>query len=62
MKKGFSLFEVVLSFIILSIVIVNISKSFKNSDNIENYYELQKQENSFIEFRSVNSTHKIKFE
>lgn len=62
MKSSFSLIEVIFSFVILSLVIVNISKSFQsNSDNVEIFYELQSIENSFIENTKVESKGNIEF-
>lgn len=62
MKSSFSLIEVIFSFVILSLVIVNISKSFQSkSDNVEIFYELQSMENSFIENTKVESKGNIEF-
>ena len=59
-KNSFTLFEVLVSLIVLSIVISSISKLTIDNDTTEIYYELQTLENSFISSGVVNQTENIK--
>ena len=49
MKTCFTLFEVLVSLIILSIMLISISKLLVDNTNLEVYKKLQKDENSFIQ-------------
>jgi len=60
-KASFTLFEVLVSLIILSITISGISKLFKTSSDIEVYYELIDAQNNFAQFNFINDTKNIKF-
>lgn len=60
-KNSFTLFEVLISLVILSVVISGISKLFVSDDTNQNYYELQTIENDYIEQNKINSTQNIKF-
>jgi type II secretory pathway component PulJ len=59
-KKSFTLFEVLLSLIILSIVVSGISRLYIDNDITENYYTLQKMENEFVTTGEVTNTTNIK--
>ena len=59
-KNSFTLFEVLVSLIILSVVISGISKLFVNNNTNKIYYELQDIENNYIENNKVNNTNNIK--
>ena len=59
--KSFSLFETLLSLIILSITISGFGHLFTTNTSYQTYKELQTQENQFILTGQVNSTDKIKF-
>ena len=59
-KNGFTLFEVLVSLIVLSMVISSISKLNMNNNTTEIYYELQALENNFISSGVVNQTENIK--
>ena len=59
--KAFTLFEVLVSLIILSMTISGVTKLLKDSNDIEIYYELIDAQNSFNEFGIVNDTKNIKF-
>jgi len=61
MRKGFTLFEVLVSLIILSIVLVSISKLLIENDNLNIYQQLQKDENSFILNGLVSDSRSIKY-
>lgn len=59
-KKGFTLFEVLISLVILGVVLTSVSKIFVNNDDIEIYYELQKIENTYIETKTIQNSENIK--
>jgi len=59
-KNSFTLFEVLISLIILSVVIANISKIYTNKNTTKVYYELQNMENEFISTNHVTNTNNIK--
>ncbi|MCD4758474.1 MAG: prepilin-type N-terminal cleavage/methylation domain-containing protein [Arcobacteraceae bacterium] len=60
-KKGFTLFEVLISLVILGVVLASVSKIFVKNDDIKTYYELQKIENNYIETKTIQNSEKIKF-
>ena len=59
-KNSFTLFEVLISLVILSVVISGISKLFVSDDTNQRYYELQTMENDYIEYNSIKSNENIK--
>ena len=59
-KNSFTIFEVLVSLVILSIVVSNISKLYSQKDTSKTYYELQNMENEFISTNKVSSTQNIK--
>lgn len=59
-KKGFTLFEVLISLVILGVVLTSVSKIFVKNDDIEIYYELQKIENTYIETKTIQNSENIK--
>lgn len=48
-SKAFTLFEVLVSLVILSVMMLLLLKMFSKDDNIQKYYELQKIENHYIQ-------------
>ena len=60
-KNSFTLFEVLISLVILSIVISGISKLFVKNDINQRYYELQIIENNYIENNLIKNNENIKF-
>lgn len=60
-KKGFTLFEVLISLVILGVVLASVSKIFVKDDTLEIYYELQKIENKYRETKIVQDSENIKF-
>lgn len=61
-KKSFTLFEVLVSLIILAVVLSIVLKLFNKDDNIETYYQLQEIENKYNESGSVEQNEKIQFQ
>lgn len=60
-KKSFTLFEVLISLVLLSLVISITLKLFNSNDNVEIYYQLQDIENRYNESGVINQNEKIKF-
>lgn len=60
-KKSFTLFEVLISLVLLSLVISITLKLFNSNDNVEIYYQLQDIENRYNENGVINQNEKIKF-
>ncbi|MEA3290042.1 MAG: hypothetical protein U9Q04_07680 [Campylobacterota bacterium] len=60
--KSFTLFEVLISTIILSITISLLIKISHEDNTNESYAQLQTMENSFIETNNIQNTQNIKFE
>jgi len=60
-KNSFTLFEVLISLVILSIMLSGISRLFITDDTNKIYYELQNIENNYIENNSVENSDNIKF-
>jgi len=58
---AFTLFEVLVSLVILSVMMISLTKLYKNDDTIQTYYELQNIENNYIETKSINNSENIKF-
>ena len=61
LKPSFTLFEVLVSLIILSLTISGVTKLFKTSNDVEVYYELIDAQNNFTQFNHVIETKNIKF-
>jgi len=61
-KKGFTLFEVLISLVILGVVLTSVSKLFVKNDDIKTYYELQKIENNYIETKTIQNSENIRFQ
>ena len=59
-SRGFTLFEVLVSLVILSVLILSLTKLYTNDDTIQTYYELQSIENSYIETHTITNTENIK--
>jgi prepilin-type N-terminal cleavage/methylation domain-containing protein len=59
-SRGFTLLEVLVSLIILSVMVLSITKLYIKDDTIEVYSELQKIENYYIENKSIISSENIK--
>jgi len=59
-KKAFTLFEVLVSLIILSVMMISVTKIYTKNDTIQRYYELQNIENNYIETKTVFNTQNIK--
>ena len=60
-KNSFTLFEVLVSLIILGITISGIARVFTQENINETYYQLQSLENNYIENNIISNTNKIKF-
>ena len=61
-KKSFTLFEVLVSLIILGVVLTLVLKIFNSNDNIKVYYELQTIENNYNESGTIKQSEKIQFQ
>ena len=59
-SKAFTLFEVLVSLVILSVMILSLTKLYTRDDSIQTYYELQSIENSYIETGATADTENIK--
>ncbi|MEA3384344.1 MAG: prepilin-type N-terminal cleavage/methylation domain-containing protein [Campylobacterota bacterium] len=59
-KQSFTLFEVLISLVILGIVVSSISKIYTKNDTTKIYYQLQDMENEFVTTNKVTSTPDIK--
>jgi len=57
--KAFTLFEVLVSLVILSAMLLSLTKIYTNDDTIERYYELQNIENTYIETNTITNTENI---
>jgi len=57
--KAFTLFEVLVSLVILSVMLLSLTKIYTNDDTIERYYELQNIENTYIETNTITNTENI---
>lgn len=62
LKKSFTIFEILVSMVVLALVFSIIIKLFTTNDTVETYYQLQEMENQYNETRSINSTNKIVFQ
>jgi len=61
-KKAFTLFEVVVSLVILSVFLTTIFNIFSQDNFVETYYELQQLENEYIQNKTVTDTENIKLD
>ena len=61
-KKAFTLFEVLISLVILGVVLASVSKLFVKNNDVEIYYELQKIENNYLETKTIQNSENIKFQ
>jgi len=59
-SRSFTLFEVLVSLVILSVLIISLTKLYTQDDNIQTYYELQDTENKYIESSILITTKNIK--
>ena len=60
-KKAFSLFEVVVSLVLLSLILLGSIKILDKNNNYETYKKLQGCENSFYEKKVLNCNKNVKF-
>jgi len=58
--KAFTLFEVLVSLVILSVMMLSLTKLYTKDDSIQIYYELQSIENHYIETKTVKNSENIK--
>lgn len=58
--KAFTLFEVLISLVILSVMMLALTKLYTKDDAIDTYYELQRIENNYIENKTIQSSENIK--
>jgi prepilin-type N-terminal cleavage/methylation domain-containing protein len=58
--KGFTLFEVLISLVILGVILSAVSRLHFANDSMEVYYTLQKIENTYIETKAIVNTKNIK--
>jgi len=59
-SRAFTLFEVLVSLVILSVMMLSLTKLYKEDDSIQIYYQLQSIENSYIETDTIINTENIK--
>jgi len=59
-SRGFTLFEVLVSLVILSVMMFSLTKIYTQDDTIEKYYELQNIENHYIETHTIKDSENIK--
>jgi len=59
-SRGFTLFEVLVSLVILSVMMFSLTKIYTQDDTIEKYYELQSIENHYIETHTIKDSENIK--
>jgi len=52
-SKAFTLFEVLVSLVILSVMMLILLKYFIKDHSVQKYYELQKIENNYIQTQST---------
>jgi len=58
--KAFTLFEVLISLVILSVMMLSLTKFYTKDDTVSIYYELQSIENNYIENKTIQSGENIK--
>ena len=61
-KSSFTLFEVIVSLVILALVSSCVKKLFVDNNALSIYYELQTLENDFISTQKVHNTQNIHFQ
>ncbi len=61
-KKSFTLFEVLISLIILAVALSIIVKIFTSNNHIETYNNLQNIENNYMESGVVGQSEEIQFQ
>lgn len=61
-KKGFSLFELIVSLVIISIAIASLSGLFVKDEKHKTYYMLQNIENDFHKTGNISNIENIKFQ
>jgi len=61
-KNSFTLFEILISLVILAIVLSGVQKLFVDNNSVSIYYELQELENDFISDKIIGETDNIKFQ
>ena len=59
-SRGFTIFEVLVSLVILSVMMLSLTKIYTQDDTIEKYYELQSIENHYIETHTIKDSENIK--
>lgn len=59
-KNSFTLFEVIVSLVIFSVVLISLIRLDHKEDQLQTYHTLQTLENHYIETNIVNSTGTIK--
>ena len=60
MKKSFTLFEVLISLVIFSVLLLSLLRLNHKEDHLKTYYELQAIENKYIESGVISSSERIK--
>ena len=60
-SPSFTLFEILVSLVILSVLMITLTKLYKGDDTIKTYYELQNIENNYIENKTILNSENIKF-
>lgn len=58
--KGFSLFEVLISLVIVGVMLLSLSGIFADDQNLEIYYELQEIENHYVQTQTILPSENIK--
>jgi Tfp pilus assembly protein PilV len=59
--KSFTLFEVLISLVILSVALIALLKLSSQSDDLEIYSDLQELQNNYYENKTVEQTEQIRF-
>jgi len=62
LKKGFTLFEVIISLVIFSVVLISLLRLNHKENHLKTYYELQSLENEYIQNGVVGSSDTIKLD
>lgn len=58
-KKGFTLFEVLVSLIIFGVILLSIMRFYTKNNDIEIYSELQTVENIYTEHKTISNTQNV---
>lgn len=61
-KKAFTLFEVIVSLVVLSVALLMVSKLFVQTNHIEIYTQLQEAQNDYYENGVIYKSDTIKFQ